>query len=90
MKRKIRIFIDTEGKKINLPKISLNNAIRLVKIGMWGSGFTKDKELNEFIQSNKKVIIQLLETMAMELDDEESFTLVDINTKDAIIKIDII
>ncbi|HET6785341.1 MAG TPA: hypothetical protein VFH18_04920 [Erysipelotrichaceae bacterium] len=90
MKRKIQIHIDTDEHKFHLPKVSFNNAIRLVKLGLWGSGFTKDAELNKFIKDNKKLIIQFLETMAMELIDEEAFTLVDVNTKDAIIKIDII
>lgn len=90
MQRKIQIHIDTDEHKFHLPKVSFNNAIRLVKLGLWGSGFTKDVAMNKFIKENKKIIIQLLETMAMELIDEEAFTLVDINTKDAIIKIDII
>lgn len=90
MKRKIQIHIDTDEHKFHLPKVSFNNAIRLVKIGLWGSSFTKNVAMNQFIKENKNTIIQLLETMAMELIDEEAFTLVDINTKDAIIKIDII
>jgi hypothetical protein len=90
MKRKIQIQIDTDEHKFHLPKVSFNTAIRLVKLGLWGSGFTKDAEMNKFIKENKKTIIQFLETMAMELIDEEAFTLVDINTKDAIVKIDII
>jgi hypothetical protein len=90
MKRKIRIHIDAEGKKIHLPKISFNTAIRFVKLGLWGSSFAKDQEMKEFIQANKKIIIQFLETMAMEMNDEEAFTLVDIQAKDAIVKIDIV
>ena len=90
MKRKIKIHIDAEGKKINLPKISFNTAIRFVKLGLWGSSFSKDKEATKFIRENKEHIIQFLETMAMEMSDEEAFTLVDVQTKDAIIKIDII
>lgn len=90
MKRKIRIHIDADGKKIHLPKISFNTAIRFVKLGLWGSGFVKDQEMKEFIRANKKIIIQFLENMAMEMNDEEAFTLVDVNTKDAIVKIDII
>jgi hypothetical protein len=90
MKRKIKIHIDAEGKKIHLPKISFNTAIRFVKLGLWGTSFSKDKEATEFIRANKDLIIQFLETMAMEMNDEEAFTLVDVQTKDAIIKIDII
>jgi hypothetical protein len=90
MKKKIRIHIDSEDMKIHLPKISFNTAIRFVKFGLWGSSFAKDQEMKDFIRANKKIIIQFLETMAMEMNDEESFTLVDINTKDAIVKIDII
>jgi hypothetical protein len=90
MKRKIKIHIDAEGKKIHLPKISFNTAIRFVKLGLWGTSFSKDKEVTEFIRANKDLIIQFLETMAMEMSDEEAFTLVDVQTKDAIIKIDII
>jgi hypothetical protein len=90
MKRKIKIHIDAEGKKIHLPKISFNTAIRFVKLGLWGTSFSKDNEATEFIRTNKDIIIQFLETMAMEMNDEEAFTLVDVQTKDAIIKIDII
>lgn len=90
MKRKIKIHIDADGKKIHLPKISFNTAIRFVKLGLWGTSFSKDKEATEFILANKDSIIQFLETMAMELNDEEAFTLVDVQTKDAIIKIDIL
>ena len=90
MKRKIKIHIDAEGTKIHLPKISFNTAIRFVKLGLWGTSFSKDKEATEFIRVNKDLIIQFLETMAMEMNDEEAFTLVDVQTKDAIIKIDII
>jgi len=90
MKRKITIHIDADGKKIHLPKISFNTAIRFVKLGLWGSGFAKDQEMSNFIRNNKKIIIQFLENMAMEMNDEEPFTLVDVNTKDAIVKIDII
>lgn len=90
MKRKIMIHIDADGKKIHLPKISFNTAIRFVKLGLWGTNFSKDKEATEFIRANKDSIIQFLKTMAMELNDEEAFTLVDVQTKDAIIKIDIL
>ena len=90
MKRKIKILIDAEGRKINLPKISSKTAIRFVRLGLWGTSFSKDKEATEFIKANKDVIIQFLETMAMEMNDEEPFTLVAIQSKDAIIKIEII
>lgn len=90
MKRKIKIFIDADGKRIDLPKISFSTAIRFVKLGFWGTYFSKDKEATKFIQENKKVIIHFLETMAMEMNDEEAFTLVDVQTKDAIIKVEII
>jgi len=90
MKKKIRIHIDTEDKTIHLPKISFNTAIRFVKFGLWGSSFAKDQEMKDFVRVNKKIIIQFLETMAMEMNDEESFTLIDVKTKDAIVKIDII
>ena len=90
MKRKIKILIDAEGRKINLPKISFKTAIRFVRLGLWGTSFSKDKEATEFIKANKDVIIQFLETMTIEMNDEEPFTLVDIQSKDAIIKIEII
>ena len=90
MKRKINIQIYKDAKKINLTKISFNTAIRFVKLGLWGTSFSKDKEATEFIRANKDIIIQFLETMAMEINDEEAFTLVDVQTKDAVIKIDIL
>lgn len=90
MKRKLKIHIDTDEMKFSLPKISFNSAIRLVKLGLLGTSLSKNKELSEFLKTNKKIIIQFLETMAMEMNDEEAFTLVDVQTKDAIVKIDII
>lgn len=77
METKIRMHINSEDIKIHLPKINFNTAIRFMKFGLWSSSFAKDQETKEYIRSNKKNLIQFLEAAPMEMNNQESLTLVD-------------
>lgn len=90
MQRKIQIQIDTKDTHFHLPKVKVKTAMGLAKLALWGSNFTKDEQLKKFIHENKDTIKRFLDLVAIELNEEEPCVLVDVQSKDAIIKIELI
>jgi hypothetical protein len=77
METKIRMHIDPEINKIHLPKINFNSAIQFMKFSLRAYSFTKDQEMKEYIHSNKENLNQFMENTSIEMNIEESLTLVD-------------
>jgi len=92
MAKKIKIRVQTEDKHINLPKIRFKTLIRLVRFGMWATRFNNavDPETRADIKANRKEIIRILKIAAKELKSVPPFTLVEVNSKDANVLIDIL
>ncbi len=92
MAKKIKIRIQTEDRHINLPKMRLSHLVWLVRVGLWSTKFgdTVDPETRELIRTNKKEIIKLIKIVIKELKPMEPFTLVEIQSKDANVLIDIL
>ncbi len=90
MQRKIQIRIDTEDTHFHLPKVKVKTAMGLAKLALWGSNFIKDEQTKHFVHENKHEIKRFLDLVATELNAEEPGVLVDVQSKDAIIKIELI
>ena len=92
MAKRIRIHIDTPDKKIHLPSVGKTMAVTFIRFGFWGSGFAKDMEpeMREWIRDNKELVVDAVKDVFKILQDYEPFTLVEVESKDTHILIDII
>jgi len=92
MAKKIKIRIQTEDRHINLPKMRLSHIVWFVRIGLWTTKYsdTVDPQTRELIRANKKEIIKLVKVVIKELKPMEPFTLVEVQSKDANVLIDIL
>jgi len=92
MAKKIKIRIQSEKTHINLPKIRLKTLITLVRFGMWTTRYNDavDPETRAAIKANRKEIIKILKVVIKELRPLPPFTLVEVQSKDANVLIDIL
>ena len=92
MKRKIKLYIQTPDRTINLPKLSLKHAGSLFKLGLkFGQRYLDNNtELNALVKSNQNEIINLIDFMIDEVNDLEPFVLVDIRSSNERIRIEIL
>ena len=92
MAKRIKIHIDTPERKIHLPSVGKTTAITFIRFGLWGSNFAKDMdpEVREWIRDNKEVIIDAVKDVFKILQDFEPFTLVEVESEDTHILIDVI
>jgi hypothetical protein len=92
MAKKIKIRIQTENKHINLPKMRLSHLVWLVRFGLWTTRFNDsvDKETRASIKANRKEVIKIIKMVIKELKPVKPFTLVEVESKDANILIDIL
>lgn len=92
MAKKIKIRIQDEHKHINLPKIRLRTLVWLVRFGLWTTRFNDsvDPETRESIKKNRKEIVKILKVVIKELKPMKPFTLVEVESKDSSVLIDIL
>jgi hypothetical protein len=92
MAKKIKIRIQTENKHINLPKMRLSHLVWLVRFGLWTTRYNDsvDEETRASIKANRKEIIKIIKMVIKELKPVKPFTLVEVESKDANILIDIL
>jgi len=92
MAKKIKIRIQDQNKHINLPKIRLRTLVWLVRFGLWTTRFNDsvDPETRASIKKNRKEIIKILKVVIKELKPMEPFTLVEVESKDSSVLIDIL
>ena len=92
MAKKIKIRIQSDKTHINLPKMRLTNIIWLVRFGLWTTRYNDsvDPQTRDMIKANRKEIIQILKVVIKELKPMKPFTLVEVQSKDANILIDIL
>jgi len=92
MAKKIKIRIQTEDKHINLPKMRLTHLVWMVRFGLWTTRFNDsvDQETRESIRTNRKEIIKIIKVLIKELKPMEPFTLVEVESKDSHVLIDIL
>ena len=91
MARKIKITIKSEDANINLPAVRFGCVVFLVRTALWGTRFIKTdkKESLERLRQNKKLIIKLIKEIFFELRTMDPFTLIEVNSKDAHVLINI-
>jgi hypothetical protein len=91
MAKRIKIHIDTPDRKINLPSVGKTMAITFIRVGLWGSGFAKDMqpETREWIRDNKELIVDAVRNVFKILQDYEPFTLVEVESKDTHVLIEV-
>ncbi len=92
MARRIKIYIDTPEKKLNLPSVGKTTAVTFLRFGLWGSKFMKDMEpeTRQMITDNKDLIIGAVKELFDTLQDFEPFTLVEVEGEDSHIHIEVI
>lgn len=92
MAKKIKIRIQSEKTRINLPKIRLKTLVWLVRFGLWTTRYTDavDPETRAAIKANRKEIIKILKAVIKELKPMPPFTLIEVESKDANVLIDIL
>jgi hypothetical protein len=91
MAKRIKIHIDTPDRKINLPSVGKTMAITFIRVGLWGSGFAKDMqpETREWIRDNKELIVDAVRNVFKILQDYEPFVLVEVESKDTHVLIEV-
>jgi hypothetical protein len=91
MAKRIKIHIDTPDRKIHLPSVGRTMAITFIRVGLWGSGFAKDMqpETREWIRDNKELIVDAVRNVFKILQDYEPFVLVEVESKDTHVLIEV-
>lgn len=92
MAKKIKVLINTPEKNIKLPGVGIKTAVRFVRFGLWSTKFFQesDEDLQQLIKDNKEQIITFLYAIADNLKSLEPFTLVEVQSKDTYVLINII
>jgi hypothetical protein len=92
MANKIKIRIQTEKRHFNLPKMRLKTLIWFVRFGLWTTRFNDavDQETRKMIKANRKELIRIIKVVIQELKPMKPFTLVEIQSKDTNVLIDIL
>jgi len=90
--RKLKIIIETDGHQLKIPAISLNLAWLFIKSGVWQNNhYVRNKpEIKELLSTNKNLILNTTRQLMAELNDCEPFVIVEINSKDEYILIELI
>ncbi len=91
MAKKIKVTILTPEKNIRLPKIGIKTATNFIRFGLWSTKFFKDsdEEMQQFLINNKEQIIDFLHLISKELKSYEPFTLVEVQSSDSHILIEV-
>ncbi len=87
MKKKIKVRINTPDVKLNLPAMPL---WMLSKLSGFMIKHIDDDATKQKIKENKALIKQFFKNLNKALDDYEPFTLVEVDSDDTHIKIDVL
>ena len=92
MAKKIKVTIQSPDTNLKLPGIGIKTAVRFVKVGLWGTRFfqNSDEQMQQLLINNKENIIDFLEAVAKDLRSYDPFTLLEVESKDSHIRIEIL
>lgn len=93
MARKIKITIESKEKKLHLPAVPISAAFFFMKSGLWGSQFfsaNSEDEFLVFLHQNKEKILALLQSVRETVKDCDPFTLVEIQSDQDFVLIELV
>ncbi|MEA5026193.1 MAG: hypothetical protein VB012_00895 [Erysipelotrichaceae bacterium] len=91
MKRKLKLFIRSADKQVNLPSVSIDTALFLLRLGLWQSmRFIKENpDIRQIMLDNRELLDQSLTQIMLVLKTCEPIILVEVQSHEDYVLIEL-